>query len=307
MTTFQDKAMHKAFPIFWLVCVSLAVFEYLIDLRALGYAVAPIASMLFEMGVPLSLGIFAYVALSDPGNVPPPHKGHTGVEELMRAIDSENEVPDMSRLCTTTWIVKGLRTKYCKEVGACVEEFDHYCIWLNCAIGKKNHPPFVLLAVVELLTQVTHLYLCAYLARNLVIYQSFGGWVLGVLGGYPLLTLIALAHSLTVPWVCMLLLHQCRLIAMNLTTNEMMNAQRYSHFWVQTAMPGMPGASQKAFRNPFNKGSVLNNILDFWVYRRRSALNESAPVVGSQGGGHGHGCHGHGHSHGDGQVCKHNH
>jgi len=115
MTTFQDQTMHKAFPVFWLICVSLAVFEYLMDLRALGYAVAPTASLLFELGVPLSLGIFAWVALSDPGKVPSPIKGNTGVEELMRAFDSDNceeEYPglmgsgvlraDLDRLCTTT-------------------------------------------------------------------------------------------------------------------------------------------------------------------------------------------------------------
>merc|ERR1712232_1437384 len=134
------------------------MFEYLTDLRATSYEVAPTSSFLFELGVPLSLALFALVALKDPGKIPARAKGYSGVEELMKALDSNAEsVPDVSRLCTTTWVLKDLRTKYCTQTGACVEEFDHYCVWLNCAIGKNNHRQFVCLAMVEWLTQVCHL------------------------------------------------------------------------------------------------------------------------------------------------------
>merc|ERR1712079_747254 len=64
---FKDKAAQKFFPIFWIVCVSLATFEYLTDLRIKGYEVAPTASLLFELGVPISLIMFAWIVLADPG------------------------------------------------------------------------------------------------------------------------------------------------------------------------------------------------------------------------------------------------
>merc|ERR1719396_173489 len=68
----------------------------------------------------------------------------------MKALDSPDEViVDLSRLCTTTWVLKGLRSKYCTQTGAVIDEFDHYCIWLNCAIGKNNHRPFICLALAE--------------------------------------------------------------------------------------------------------------------------------------------------------------
>lgn len=267
----QDKTAQKAFPVFWLVCVSMATFEYLMDLRITSYQVAPTASMLFEVGVPLSLSLFFLVALKDPGKIPARPKGNSGVEELMRALDSDaDKVPDISRLCTTTWVLKDLRTKYCSQTGACVEEFDHWCVWLNCSIGKNNHRQFMCLAIVEWFTQLCHIYLCWCMARSLVPYQSIGSWLAGVVTGYPLLTLVWLIQLLTCPFVLMLVIYQSRLIGMNLTTNEMMNAHRYEHFWVTANV--MPGRMQKMYRNPFNKGSIVMNCLDFWWFRSRSAV-----------------------------------
>merc|ERR1719223_2161906 len=104
----------------------------------------------------------------DPGKLPARTKGSSGVEELMRALDTDgpsNSMPDLSRLCTTTWVLKDLRTKYCAQTEACVREFDHYCVWLNCAIGRGNHRQFVFLACIEWLTQICHLYLLYNVAQ----------------------------------------------------------------------------------------------------------------------------------------------
>jgi len=291
----KDKAAQKIFPVFWLICVSMALFQYLMELRPTSYKAAPTASLLFECGVPLSLLLFASVALMDPGKLPTRAKGHTGVEEIMKALDSgvpESQMPDVSRLCTTTWVLKDLRTKYCTETCACIEEFDHYCIWLNAAIGKNNHRQFFGLAIAEWMTQVVHIYLLHSMALSLVPYESFFSWVFGVITGYPLLFLIALVQCLTAPWICMLIIHQGRLVAMNLTTNEMMNIHRYEHFWQIVGSPGMP--MRKEHRNPFNKGGPFRNCFDFWWSRRRSQMVERvAGGCGSPGCEHDH----HGHSH----------
>lgn len=291
-TLFKDKAAQKLFPVFWIVCVSLALFQYITDLRVTGYQVAPIMSILFELGVPGSLLIFAWVALADPGKVPSRIKGNSGVEELMRNIDSdtpEDQQVDVSRLCTTTWVLKGLRTKYCVNTGACVEEFDHYCIWLNTAIGKRNHRQFIGLSIAEAITQACHLYLCWSVSLELVPYQTFWTWLCSVIFGYPLLFIIAFLHCLTMPWIFLLTFQHLRMIGSNITTNEMMNVQRYEHFWV--SMPGQP----RRFVNPFNKGGFLRNQLDFWWLRKRSQVNQKPQCCGT-GCGHGHNL-GHGHAH----------
>jgi len=284
----KDKLSHRAFPVFWLICVSLAMFQYLQDSRIISWTVAPTASLLFELGVPLSLMIFAYVATTDPGKVPPRPKGASGVEELMLALDSaapaSDPRADVSRLCTTTWVLKDMRTKYCTQTGACVEEFDHYCVWLNCAIGKQNHRPFVLLSITECMTQVAHMFVCWSVAREVVSYTTFGSWVFAVAGTFPLMVLIFFVHCLTAPWVFMLFLHQGRLVAMNLTTNEMINAHRYPHFWVTNQQ------LQSRFVNPFNKGGPIANCFDFWWYRQRSQFGPQAEKAG-----------------GDKQCCSSNH
>lgn len=297
----KDKSMQKIFPCFWLVMVSLASFQYLMDLRATSYSVAPIVSMLFEIGVPFTLAIFAYTALMDPGKVAPKTPGNSGVEEIMKALDSPDEhVVDMSRLCTTTWVLKGLRSKYCTQTGAVIEEFDHYCIWLNCAIGKNNHRPFILLAIAECLTQVCHIYLCWSMAKELVTVPGFGSWIFGVCTGYPLLAIVFIVHCITAPWVFMLFLHQSRLVATNLTTNEMMNAGRYEHFW--THVTTVPGRMQKSYRNPFNKGGMLKNCLDFWWLRNRRSFGPS-DVINAAASCQKQCCnHSHGHSHGHDNV-----
>eukprot|EP00932_Pfiesteria_piscicida_P012433 SRR837773.23811.p1 GENE.SRR837773.23811~~SRR837773.23811.p1 ORF type:complete len:329 (-),score=117.53 SRR837773.23811:18-899(-) len=287
------------FPAFWLICVSLAMFQYLTELRATSYQVCPVASFLFEIGVPASLIIFFSVALGDPGKVPSKVKGRSGVEELMRSLDGgakDGEEPDINRLCTTTWVLKDLRTKFCTQTNACVEEFDHYCVWLNNSIGKGNHRQFVALAIVEWLTQLVHIYVCFQMMRELVAYDALSSWLYGVIMGYPLLTVIFVVQCLTCPWVLMLIIHQLRLVIMNLTTNEIMNMHRYDHFWSMKVLG--EGRISKQFSNPFNKGGAIANCLDFWWHRRRSVqVPQPEPTDCCSGHGHGHG-HGHSHDHG---------
>jgi hypothetical protein len=283
----KDKAAHKIFPVFWLVCVSMASFEYIMDLRAAAYEAAPFASMFFELGVPLSVLIFFWVALKDPGRIASRPKGNSGVEELMKALDraeADGKITDFSRLCTTTWILKGPRTKYCKETEACIEDFDHYCVWLNCAIGRGNHREFCCLAISEFLTQCCYIWLCGHAAFTIVPYQSFGSWVWSLITGYPLLVLIGIVQCLTAPWVFMLIMHQVRLIVMNLTTNEMMNMHRYEHFWKTVQV--VPGHSQRVFQNPFHKGSAMANCMDFWWLRTRSKMIEQ-PLPSASSCAHG--------------------
>jgi len=298
----KDKAGQKIFPVFWVVCVALAFFQYLMDFRAVSYTVVPTASMLFELGVLASLALFAWVALGDPGRIPNGVRGKSGVEELMRSFDSDVS-DDMdpqamfSRLCLTTFVLKDLRTKYCTSTGACVAEFDHYCVWLNTSIGRGNHRQFIVLAVVEGLTQMSHVYLCWSMARELVPYKSAGSWLFSVLLSYPLLSFMFLIQCVTVPWVCVLISHQVRLVLQNLTTNEMMNMHRYEHFWMTTMI--QPGRLSRVFTNPFHKGSAWKNCVDFWWARKRSekGVGYVAPVFGcGQGCSHEHG-HGHGHGH----------
>jgi len=272
----RKAASSKGPPTFWLVCVSLCVFQYLMEVRSIAWEKASVCAFGFELGVFLSLALFFYTSLADPGTLPPRMKHASGVEELMKAFEAGDDEPGFDRLCTTTWVLKGLRTKYCVHTGACVEEFDHFCGWLGCAIGKANHRPFIFLAAAETTTQFCHLYLLWIAAFQLVEFTSFGFFVISIMTSHPLLGILAFVHTFTAPGVLFLLANQLSLIARNLTTNEMINAYRYQHFWDIQEQEG--GGSRKQFKNPFHKGGAVGNCLDFWWRRERAEFGAPGTV-----------------------------
>lgn len=214
--------------------------------------------------------------------------------------------PDINRLCMTTWNLKGLRTKYCSMTKGCVEEFDHYCVWVNNAIGKGNHRLFIGLAAWEVSVQLLHVYILFQVIGEKVPWTGIMGSVWTAWTTFPLMSAIMTVHFFTAPWVCMLLAHQLRLVANNLLTNEMMNMGResYQHFWEQSG-------GYNRMRNPFHKGSTVKNCMDFWWLRTRSEFGPGGPPSSVGGSphphshgprsqhshGHSHGNHGHGHSH----------
>lgn len=273
----MERVIHSAKmwvpALFWLCCVSIASLEFLIDLSTSAATLLPSTAMAFQAGVPLCLLVFAAIAFSDPGKAPARVKGNSAVEELLRALQKPGyeQVPDCSRLCTATFVLKDLRTKYCKQTKACVLEFDHFCGWLNVAIGRGNHRLFVLLSFLELSVQWLHLALCIAFARGAVVGSSWTGWLYNLAMQFPLLVFVLLMHGFSSPGILFLLVNHLYLIAINMTTNEMMNKDRYQHFWQEVNQE--KGVIRKVFRNPFDKGSTLKNCLDFWWYRRRSAMN----------------------------------
>jgi len=272
---FRMKFLHNGAATFWLVSVSLAAFQYLTQIRETSWGIAPTVALTLELGIPICLALFFVVSQTDPGKVPARVKRASGVEELMRSYATSGE-GDFNRLCITTWVIKGPRTKYCTRTNACVREFDHFCGWLNVAIGRGNHRPFIFLACIEPCVQFCHLYLCWVTASALVSPSSgaFVTWIMAVASEYPLLLLMVFLHIMTGPPVSCLAFNQLRLIAVNMTTNEMINAYRYEHFWEKVEQGG---TKRKVFKNPFHKGNILRNCIDFWWTRRREDPG-AAPV-----------------------------
>merc|ERR1719401_578023 len=128
----------------------------------------------------------------------------------------------------------------------------------------------MILAIVELVTQLCHMYLCYLAACELVKAPgTFSRWVMDVMWADPLLFGVCFIHFFTMPMVLMLTLQHLRMVGMNLTTNEMINLSRYEHFWEEVEGDG-PGGKKRVFRNPFHKGACHRNCIDFWWNRRRS-------------------------------------
>jgi len=297
---FKDKSAQIMFPIFYLVCASIASFCYISEQRGSAWELVPNCAMLFEIACPSVLFIFIWCVKGDPGIIPSRPIGNSAIEELQTELKnqtSDNDThADLSRVCTTCWVLKGLRTKHCSECNVCVQEFDHHCVWLNNCVGGGNHRRFISLAMVEFLTQLFHFLITWNVVRDslpsdrMFFSSFFIAWT-----SMPIMCMLLLLHSFTLPWVFVLTGAQLKLVAQNMSTNEMMNIHRYEHFWQSDQIGG------RQIRNPFDKGGVMSNCMDFWCSRNRSA--RGPPVKASDiapaptvFGGHSHGgkpCTGH--------------
>jgi len=298
----KDKSGQIFFPIFFLVSSSLVTYLYISEQRTNAYELVPSFAYTFEVILPTVLCIFIWCVKGDPGIIKARTIGNSAIEELQKELKeqiTEESISDLSRVCTTCWILKDLRTKHCSECNVCVCEFDHHCVWLNNCVGGGNHRRFIAFTALDCTGQFCHLIITWYVLKDsLPGDRSFFMSFIIAWTSMPLMCLIIVLHLIIIPWVFVLTMAQLRLVTQNMSTNEMMNIHRYDHFWARDRNGG------RQVRNPFDKGGAISNCLDFWFKRNRSAKGSKADVIpeptvyGHEGHGHSHGgepCHGHGH------------
>jgi len=266
--------------LFWLICVSCVVIQYILDVRDEVWGnlrsdwpwdpLVPWVALAFELTLPFCLLIFFYICRGDPGKVPASNIGRApGVEAMLRILKEGFTEIDSGRLCTTTWVLKGLRTKYCATTGLCIREFDHFCDFTNCPIGRQNHRQFIVLAFLEPFAQWLHIWLCGIVASRAVGYPTgiwgLCAWYAEAAARFPMMIPVGFLHLFSLPFMAYLCSYQVFCIANNITMNEFMNKARYEHFWVAEGGGGV----LTRFVSPFCKGSFMKNIVDFWWWRRR--------------------------------------
>mmetsp|Transcript_112700 Transcript_112700/g.351380 ORF Transcript_112700/g.351380 Transcript_112700/m.351380 type:complete len:433 (+) Transcript_112700:197-1495(+) len=261
----------------WIACVSFAVFEYTMDARQIGWRLMPFKSFAFEFGVTLSLALFVYVKTADPGRIrTPPFDRAPGVEGMLQALRDGKEM-DAGRLCTTTWVLKDLRTTYCAATKACVREFDHYSDLMACAVGQLNHRPFCMFLLVHPMAQACHLWILAMIAMDSTegigwpqSFREYCTWHLRAAWEWPLMAMVSIVHGVGLLLAMHALGFQTFFMCVNITGDEATHRMRYAHFWVDEA-------GRRRFVSPFCKGSFYRNVVDFWYDRRRSEMGPSCP------------------------------
>ena len=254
------------------VCVmALCLVVQLIELKSI--------SVVFLVCVPISLSLFGYLVKGDSGRRDKRRVGQTAIEELQSQLDriasgaatDFEEKNDINQICLTCMDWKGPRSKHCSTCDACVDNFDHHCVWLNNCVAKKNHRLFVLMLYATSIGQLAHFYLT---------YTSIegDGWLYPVIGSFstkPLLFICMCLHVCLTPFIGLLALFHTRVIALNMNTNESHNMHKYSHFWRK--LEGVPNADPTAveFVNPFDQG-IVTNCYNFWTAREdNSGLSNS--------------------------------
>lgn len=192
---------------------------------------------------------------SDPGIIT------TQQEQKKRMIirAAESNSLHIERVCSTCMVLKPVRSKHCAITNKCVAKFDHFCPWVYNAIGSGNHKYFIAYLFFLLGTLTWNVWACfqywhvkCHASENqrtfdiISLYPSCSPWVFWIFGNLCFHTI----------WVFLLLICQMYQIAwLGVTTNERMNAGRYSHF--ETSQQG------HLSKSPFNRG-FFNNIADFF-------------------------------------------
>lgn len=259
-----EQLIHHPLAILWLVFIFISAFAFMLDIQSVALSQAPVITMIYLLSFMGTLGLSYVVLTTDPGKVYADADPHT---QLLTVLRGFREGMDQSRLCTTTWVIKSLRTKYSPRSECCIQEYDHFCEFLGCSIGRNNHKPFLILMMTEGLRQLSLMYLCWLVVRDnpFPSIWMLHRWALGVCLQSPLLGFVASFQCGTLPFVAQQTGLHCILIMSNLLTCEFIGRLRYEHFWHgEQSVPG----KVKHFCNPFDKGSGWDNMIDYWVSKR---------------------------------------
>lgn len=145
--------------------------------------------------------------------------------------------------CATCEYTKPDRTHHCRHCGKCILRFDHFCLWLNRCIGEGNYKPFILSlfygVILALFGDIT-------LAQQL-IYDAANG----TLFWNELQMLIAFVISFGFSMAVLgLLFFHLRLVSINQTTLEKLDAEQKRQSWYNPYDLGSVWANWKAVLGP---------------------------------------------------------
>ncbi|GMH47500.1 hypothetical protein TrVE_jg4874 [Triparma verrucosa] len=196
--------------------------------------------------------VFVYI---DPGCVYA--NRNTTYRELLAEVAQGSE-PDSRKWCSTTLVKKPMRAKFDAPTGLLIARHDHYCIWLDTAVGFGNHRVFMVFVFFQVLS---HVLFSVFGWWNMVEYMKQAGmageWckvveALVSMRVFGMLSLTLCANACSVG-LGFLLGQQISNMLNNITTNERINAKRYP--WLQD--------DEGRFLNRYDLGSIFSNTLEF--------------------------------------------
>ncbi|XP_066429869.1 uncharacterized protein [Eleutherodactylus coqui] len=195
--------------------------------------------IIFALSNVLMWIFFLKASLMDPGFLPQDtEEYHYAVRQAINFNDWKNGKNPLGRLCHTCHLVKPLRSKHCCMTNRCVAYFDHYCPYIYNDVGQRNRAYFLGFLLTMCINCLFGIYLC---------------WNWFQVEGQSLLIGLGCLFLIIIGFVSAVMTGMCLyMAAMNITTNERVNAKRYFYLMDKTGK----------FYNPFDRGLRLN-LLEF--------------------------------------------
>jgi len=193
---------------------------------------------------------FFIASYTDPGVLKPNSRDYNDVLiAVARGLSLDG-------FCATCAIRKPTRSKHCSVLDACVAQFDHFCPWCNNAIGSKNYLGFVGWCFFEAVCHLQLVYdLWAWLLKEIRAESTFPlvHNLVAINELHPTVLYLVIFNVMSLAMACQLIQFQTGNIKVSLTTNERMNAFRYTY--LQQFLPaGLVG-------NPYDRGGFQANFM----------------------------------------------
>lgn len=136
----------------------------------------------------------------------------------------ESKSPSATKLCLTCLHRRPLRAKHCAESDACIARFDHYCPFVNNAIGAENHAVFwgfLFSCVVSISLELVACWRFAVGQLGTIVWtRGVFVWLWSIAHFHPLLFCVVLLDLVQIAWIGYLLGFQTYLMLAAVTTNE---------------------------------------------------------------------------------------
>ena len=213
--------------------------------------------------------LLLFTIYNDPGTVYTSRAA--SYYSILQSILSNCAPPNREQWCTATFHLKPFRAKYDAPTGLLIARHDHYCPWLNNAVGYGNHRMFVVflfwhnIALLSILVWGVIAILHdarggdGYVTRCELSERMLSREVYGVV-------VMIFCAFIFACGLFILLVIQIRNILENVTINERINWKRYSYMTriVDERVTWM-NMEDVQFYNRFDTGSKWKNWKQFWL------------------------------------------